>query len=860
MSSAYANYSREELIREIEILKKECLSSSDGDLYKNRMLTDMIALRKTLSDVLSLLLRSEQNEAIDQALLIVLKFFKVDRVYIGIFDDEKNMVDFTHEVTHEGVVSMREDLLRQLSIKDIPWWIEQIKESKDIVISDVEVMPQEAAAEQHLLRLQEIVSLLVLPVLHMGKVNGFIGLDCVKAHRAWNAIDVENLRMLTDIVSIAIEREHAQGMIENSMKQVLQSESKFQIIFDKLPWGVELYDEKGNLLDLNNADLEIFGTTREQAIGLNAFENPNIPEWVNDKLKKGEDVSFTLRYNFKAVSDTGYYLSTVKEQVKYLQVKGVVLKDKQDAIFGFFYIVFDDTENYIKTEQTQYNLTKLKVAVDTGDSIIWEYDVASDKLNVDFSLNENITENKLLSYLSRENLNYLQDFAGTLYPEDFDRVYNQQFQRLLKGEINSYASVYRRILDGKTYWINSNVRSYKLNEDGTPSKIISYTSNITKQREKEIELIKVKEADKLKSAFLANMSHEIRTPLNAIVGFSDLIAETEDKEDRQAYLDIIHKNNNLLLNLIGDILDFSKIESGTLKYNIAQTDIKELCREIHQAESLKMTSDVKLLFDDKLPSVILKTDPQRVIQVITNFINNAIKFTSEGSITLSYARKSSFLKINVRDTGIGIAEENRSRIFERFIKINDFKQGTGLGLTISKMIVENLGGSIGVDSVEGEGSTFWFTLPLEQDNENIHEIPEEEETPLPPPIVEKPVSKRKKVLIAEDVPENYFLLQTLFGKIYELYHAWNGDEAVEMYHKYDPDLILMDLRMPVMDGFQATRIIRELSETIPIIALTAFAFEREKEIARECRFTDYVVKPVDINHLRNLVHNTLYNR
>ena len=859
MSSVYANYSREELIREIEILKNESSSFNHGDLYKNRMLTGMIALRKTLSDVLSLLLRSEQNEAIDQALLIVLKFFKVDRVYIGIFDEEKCMVDFTHEVTHEGVVSMREDLLRQLSTEDIPWWIEQIKEGKDIIIPYVENMPQEAVAEQHLLRLQDIVSLLALPVFHMGKVCGFIGLDCVKAHRTWNAIDVENLRMLTDIVFIAIERENAQGMMENSMKQVLQSESKFQIIFDQLPWGVELYDEKGNLIDLNNADLEIFGTTREQTIGLNLFENPNIPEWVNEKLKKGEDVSFTLVYNFKAISDTGYYQSSVKDRVKYLQVKGVVLKDKQDDIFGFFYIVFDDTENYLKAEQTRYNLTKLKVAVNTGDSIIWEYDVASNKLNVDFSLNENITENKLLSYLSRENLNYMQDFADTLHPEDFDRVYNQQFQKLIKGEINNYMSIYRRILDGQTYWINSNVRSYKLNEDGTPKKIISYTTNITEQREKETELIKVKEADKLKSAFLANMSHEIRTPLNAIVGFSDLIAETEDKEDRQAYLDIVHKNNNLLLHLIGDILDFAKIESGSLKYNIVQTDIKELCREIHQAEALKMTSDVKLLFDESLPSVILKTDPQRVIQVITNFINNAIKFTLEGNISISYLRGKKSLKISVTDTGIGIAEEDRSRIFDRFIKINDFKQGTGLGLTISKMIVENLRGTIGVDSVQGEGSTFWFTLPLEQDTEDVHDS-EEEEIPVLPPVVEKPVSKRKKVLIAEDVPENYFLLQTLFGKIYELYHAWNGDEAVEMYRKYEPDLILMDLRMPVMDGFQATRIIRELSETIPIIALTAFAFEREKEIARECRFTDYVVKPVDINKLRNLVHNTLYNR
>lgn len=712
MDGEYANYTKEELIREIRMLKTEDSSANTESKYKNRMLANMIALRKTLSDVLSLLLSSGQSEVIDQALLVILRFFDVDRVYIGNFDEKECIVDFTHEVTHGGVISMREDLLRQLSVEDIPWWIEQIKGGKDVIIPDVDKMPVEAKAEQYLLHLQDVVSLLVLPVFHEGKVNGFIGLDCVKARRAWNVLDIENLRMLTDIVSIAIERERAQGLMESSMKQVLQTEAKFQIIFDKLPWGVELYDEKGYLLDLNKADLEIFGTTREQTIGVNAFENPNIPKWVNKKLRKGEDVSFTLDYNFKAVEETGYYQTTMEEKIKHLQVKGVVVKDKQKNILGFFYIVFDDTINYLKAEETQYNLAKLKVAVDTGESVIWEYDVASDKLTIDTSLNESIKDNDFLTFLKSQHYISMHDFHDTLYPEDKSKVI-ENFNRLLSGEIHNYVSVYRRILNGKLYWLNSNVRSYKFNEDGTPSKIVSYTSNITKQREGEMELIKVKEADKLKSAFLANMSHEIRTPLNAIVGFSDLVAEADDPEEKAAYLDIIHKNNDLLLHLIGDILDFAKIESGMLKYNIVETDIKDICWEVYLAGSLKMGSDVKLIFDNKLPSLILKTDPQRINQVVTNFVNNAIKFTSKGSITISYETIENGIRVSVKDTGIGIDEDNRSRIFERFIQVNDFKQGTGLGLTISKTIIETMGGSIGVDSVKGEGSTFWFTLPLE---------------------------------------------------------------------------------------------------------------------------------------------------
>ena len=713
MSSVYANYSREDLIREIEILKAQGTSVNDEKIYQSRFLNNAVALRKTFSEVLSLLITPSQKDIIDQSLLTILRFFNVDRVYIGNFDNDKPTFDFTHEVTSQGTISMREDLLVGLPKADYAWWIKTIREGKDIIIRDTNNMPEEAAAEQNILKVQEILSLLVIPIYYRGYANGFIGLDCVKKHRDWDALDVENLRMLTDIISIAIERELAHGMIEHSMKQVLKSEAKFQIIFDRLPWGVELYDENGYLLDINKADLEIFGVTREQAIGLNAFENPNIPEWASEKLKKGEDVAFLLDYNFNKAAEKGYYTSKLADEVKHLRVKGVVLKDRQDVILGFFYIVFDDTESYHKTEEIQYSLAKLKAAVDTGESIIWEYDVATDKLSADFSLNDQIEESSFLTYLKEDRFSSVRDFIETLHPDDRHRVYNKQFKRLVDGEIGKYISVYRRVFDGKVYWLNSNVRAYKYSVDGKPSKIVSYTSNITEQREKELELMKVKEADKLKSAFLANTSHEIRTPLNAIVGFSDLVAETDDPEERQTYLDIIHTNNDLLLNLIGDILDFSKIEAGMLKYNIEEANIKELCMEVYLSGSLKIKPGVKLLFDKNSPTVTLRTDPQRILQVIANFVNNAIKFTSEGSITIFYETKENEVKVCVRDTGIGISEENRPRVFERFIKINDFHQGTGLGLTISKTIIEYLGGTIGVDSVQGKGSTFWFTLPLD---------------------------------------------------------------------------------------------------------------------------------------------------
>ena len=385
-------------------------------------------------------------------------------------------------------------------------------------------------------------------------------------------------------------------------------------------------------------------------------------------------------------------------------------------------------------------------------------------------------------------------------------------------------------------------------DPGASPLILAMLGDITEQRRNELDLIKAQEADKMKNAFIANMSHEIRTPLNAIVGFSRLIIETENASEQQEFLTIINNNSDLLLQLINDILDFAKIESGTLNYNISSVDLKDICHEVYISQSLKMTSDVALLFHGELlPSVRLQTDTQRIEQVLLNLLSNAIKCTNQGFVSLSYEVEGDFVRISVTDTGIGIAKEKQLSVFDRFVKLDDFSQGTGLGLSICKMIIEKLGGEIGVKSVLGKGSTFWFTLPLANSATPAPQVQDDE---IPTEIVPDALPGQYTILVAEDVLENYLLLQAVLKQQYRLIYAENGEIAVQLFKAYKPDLILMDIKMPVMDGFEATCNLRMLSPDVPILALTAFAFDKEKEKAKDCRFDDYLVKPVDIPLLK----------
>lgn len=376
--------------------------------------------------------------------------------------------------------------------------------------------------------------------------------------------------------------------------------------------------------------------------------------------------------------------------------------------------------------------------------------------------------------------------------------------------------------------------------------------DITDERQKELELLKALEADKMKNAFIANMSHEIRTPLNAIVGFSRLITETDNHKEAQEYLDIITKNSDILLQLINDMLDFAKIESGTLNYNKRWANLRDICNMVYVTQSLKMTSDVALLFNaESLPSVRVFTDVQRVEQVLSNLFSNAIKCTSKGFVSLSYEVEKQFVRISVTDTGIGIPDDKLDTVFNRFVKLNNFSQGTGLGLSICKMLIEKLGGEIGVKSQFGKGSTFWFTLPLIKEEEEM--FSENDTNVISEEVEQKALPGQSTILIAEDVLENYLLLQAILKTNYRLLHAMNGNQAVDLYNKYKPDIILMDIKMPVKDGMEATLEIRKVAPDVPILALTAFAFQDEKEKAKACNFTDYLVKPVDIPLLRHKI-------
>lgn len=495
-----------------------------------------------------------------------------------------------------------------------------------------------------------------------------------------------------------------------SAYQALQnSERILHNIYKNLPVGIELYNKDGYLLDLNKKELEMFHIThKEKVIGINIFENPALPEEIKLKIRDNEEVEFTFQYDFSKIK--GYYESEKTSGFINLTTRITTLYDHDRQPINYLLINVDKTENTIAYNKIQEFKNFFELVGDYAKVGYAHFDALSRNGYALSSWYKNVGE---------EEGTPLPEIIGIhshFHPED-RAVMLDFLAKVVKGESTKLCRDVRiRRADGSYTWtrVNVLVRNYRPQDNVIEMLCINF--DITQLKETEQMLIKAKEkaeeADRLKSAFLANMSHEIRTPLNAIVGFSSMLEEAEDQEEKHQYITIIEDNNKLLLQLISDILDLSKIEAGTFDIIPERVNAKQLCNDLFQAMQMKTSPQVELRLKDNLPELTFTSDKNRLYQVLLNFVTNALKFTSEGNITIDYQIDGNEVKFSVQDTGMGIESEKQEAIFTRFVKLNSFIPGTGLGLPICQSIVTQLGGKIGVESEPGRGACFWFTHPI----------------------------------------------------------------------------------------------------------------------------------------------------
>lgn len=635
----------------------------------------------------------------------------------------------------------------------------------------------------------------------------------------------------------------------NKLKKIQQKEidtmTSYKNLINNMPilyMQEELImNEEGTPIELVyrnvNAHFEKSFFRKEDVVGKKASEifPESMPEFLHfTKMSLAENKAITFPYYFKQI-DTFY---------------DVVLKGTHhNNIVDIFCL--DSTELHKAQQKLSATNNKLAMALDVANIVPWKWDLRSKTILCDINRPIELSTND--KDVNEEQLAVPDSqYFSKIFKEDRKRV-EKAYDDLIEGRSDKVREEYRVInVQNNIHrieWVEAQAAVETRDENGKPLTLVGSSLVITTRKKMEMELTtardRAEESNRLKSAFLANMSHEIRTPLNAIVGFSGILASTDEEEEKQEYVSIIENNNTLLLQLISDILDLSKIEAGTLEFQYSNIDLNKMLNELTSSLQLKIKSEkVQLTCHPAEENCFIHTEKNRLSQLLINLISNAIKFTTEGYIRFGYELRGKEIYFYVSDTGCGIPKDKQKSIFGRFVKLNSFEQGTGLGLSICQTLVEHMGGTIGVDSEEGKGSTFWFTLPYKAAIAVEESIKKEEIQPIS-------IEKNKfTILIAEDNESNYKLFASILKGEYQLIHAWDGQEAVEMFKQYNPQIILMDINMPVMDGYEATKEIRKYSAKVPIIAITAFAYASDEQRVMESGFDGYMPKPINARLLK----------
>jgi PAS domain S-box-containing protein len=667
-------------------------------------------------------------------------------------------------------------------------------------------------------------------------VNGTtIGLLAVQNYRNENAFSEKDLKVLafaSNQLAVLFARKDTED-------KLMQSEEKFRLLAENNPGVIYLClnDHDYTMLYLNDQIEEITGLKKESLLkkeySFSSLIHPDDVQNVRISINNGllHERPFEINYRIRHIAKGYIWVREIGA--------GVFRDNKLVYLQGVINDVHEQNQAKQALEESEernraLSQTANEAIVFTDRGYIIEANTAAQDV-FGYSYEEMLGEFTTFIF-APESLAIAKQHVLSGYELPYEAVGMRKNGQVFPMEVHAKMYVYKG-------------REIRVAVCRNISKNKEYEELILEKNEKlEIAIKKAEESDRLKSAFLANMSHEIRTPLNGILGFAELLKYTEEENEKEGYISVINNSGNQLLNIINDIIDISKIEAGQLHILPVKTDLNLLFNNLkifYDDIIEKKESGIKFILNIPEETVLVMTDKKRVQQVLSNFIDNAIKFTKKGEIEVSYAIvQSKAIQFCVSDTGIGINEDEQKIVFERFRQVDDsFTRefgGTGLGLAICKHIVKLLGGEIWVESMKNVGSSFFFEIPLVNIIEN-EDLKTEKSIDL-----DRKDWRNKKVLIVEDDESNFMYLETAVRSTgIRVFHAKNGLDAVRMF-KEEPgfDVILMDIQLPVMNGLDATREIKKINPGVPIIAQTAFAMSEDEHKCKEAGCDDYVSKPL----------------